>query len=63
MSFFNDEFDLVDDDQYDLLTATLQIRRRQELSRAGPGTGGQACAKLKSIKGGSNKTGGKLGQC
>jgi len=30
MSFFNDEFDLVDDDQFDLFTLSTQIERRSK---------------------------------
>jgi hypothetical protein len=33
MSFFNDECDLVDDDQFDLFTLSTQIERRRKDKR------------------------------
>ena len=34
MSFFNDECDLVDDEQYDLITTTIEFRRRVPVGRS-----------------------------
>jgi len=38
MSFFNDECDLVDDDQFDLFTLSTQVERRRKHTSQPAGT-------------------------
>jgi hypothetical protein len=38
MSFFNDECDLVDDDQFDLFTLSTQVERRRKHTNNPAGT-------------------------
>jgi hypothetical protein len=38
MSFFNDECDLVDDDQFDLFTLSTQVERRRKHTKQPAGT-------------------------